>query len=55
MGDDAKQIVVVVKNENNLSNNLVKFCVLYTMVDLSLSCADVIKKYIKKRKDTKGE
>lgn len=55
MNDDMKQIVVVVKNENVFVNNLVKICVLYTVIDLTLSVVDTVKKFKRNREQMKGE
>ena len=40
------EVVIVVKKDRPLINNLVNFCVLYTMVDLTLLCWDLVSKHI---------
>ena len=45
------EVVIVVKKDRPLINNLVNFCVLYTMFDLTLLCWDLISKRVSKKKE----
>ena len=45
------EIIIVVKKDRPLINNLVNFCVLYTIVDLTLSCWDLVSKHVYKKKE----
>ena len=45
------EVVIVVKKDRPLINNLVNFCVLYTIVDLTLSCWDMVSKHVSKKEE----
>ena len=45
------EVVIVVKKDRPLINNLVNFCVLYTIVDLTLLCWDLVSKHVSKKKE----